>query len=98
MKKFIATISYFGGIVSGSTIRFVEASTKAVAQKRAEKYAAATFHAFENRVVIVEELTPAKAKALNAARVAFEEEYQRIAKIRDALNTVDSASKGYLKI
>ena len=98
MKKFIATISYFGGVINGSAIRLVEASTKSVAQKRAEKYAAKDFSSFERRVVIVEELTPAKAKALNAARVALEEEYQRIAGILDALNCVDAASKGYLKI
>lgn len=36
MKKFIATISYFGVCVNGSSIRLVEASKKAIAQKRAE--------------------------------------------------------------
>ena len=60
MKKFIATISYFGTYYSGSTFRLVAASKKAVAQKRSEKYVVKHFSAFDNRVVIVEELTPAK--------------------------------------
>ena len=98
MKKFIATISYKGLVVSGSTVKGVEASTKAVAQKRAEKYAAEHFSSFDERIVIVEELTPAKEKSLVEAYAVINEQYLQIAKLRSMLEDCAAISKGYRKL
>ena len=97
MKKFIATITYGTNTrVKGSRIVQVQASTKAVAEKRARKYAVTEYTvkyslAEKYLDVVVEELTPAKAAAL-------EEKYDELAAMVEALTNYDSAVKGYARI
>ena len=89
MKLFIATISYSSPYVSGSSIKSVAASTKAVAQKRAEKFAAKRFSSFDDVTVIVEEVTSAKARALQQALQVINEQYEQISSVREMLQSCD---------
>lgn len=98
MKKFIATIVYCGEFDNFSKIKLVEASKKAVAQKRAEKYAAEHSGGFEPRFVTVEELTPAKEEALNAAADAIAGKYWKIARLHRALQNCLCACEGLSNI
>lgn len=98
MKLFIATISYKGSYFGGSAIRSVQASTKAVAQKRAEKFAAKEFAAFEQTSVVVEELTLAKVNALRKALEAVNEEYERIRAIKHMLEMCNVHAYGQYAI
>ena len=100
MKTYIVTVTYSRYDAEFSEIKSVKANDKPSAKRAAKKHyeQEAAKRGWENYTVRVEELTPAKAKAVETTLAQFQEQYQRINAVMNVLDTIVFAAKGYLAI
>lgn len=98
MKKFVATFIYGDEKMKWSRIKGVEASSKAVAQKRAGLYAQTELRMWKQVQILVEELTPKKMADIDATFAELEAEMARLRSIKNALADCRSVNAGYRRI
>lgn len=98
MKTFIVTYLYGDKELCYSRLKGVEASTKAVAEKRARKYAEKDLRMWRQVEFAIEEMTPAKQAEIARTHAELQDKIKQLYHIKQALEDCLSVTKGYRMI